>query len=128
MTIRAGFLAVVGCALLAACQSTGSAPPAPTTAETIALSRGLSEAIGRCWFGEGEEAFTGYAYTPENAGGRPRILLVSHDDPTGRPVLVLQPLSGSEVEVYGPLLEAEVGPRIRADIDRWRSGGTACGS
>ena len=105
-----------------------TAPPRPTSSATLALADGLAEAIGRCWFADADDAFTGYVYTPETVGGRPRILLARRDDPGGLPALVIEPRSGDAVDIYGPIIGTELGPRIRADIDRWRSGGTACGS
>lgn len=115
-------------AALAGCQTTGQSD-APTAGEDARnLSEGLADAIQRCWFGENEPAFDGYIYTPETVGGRPRILLASKDDPGGRPALVIEPADDGKVSVYGPLAGTGLGPRIMADIDRWRTGGTACGS
>ena len=128
MIRRTGPVIALAVVILAGCQSTGGDRAAATSAAARALATGLAEAIGRCWFGAPETAFQAYIYTPENVGGRPRILLAPKDDPTGRPVLVIEPGGATDVAVYGPLAESGLGPRIAADIDRWRSGGTACGS
>jgi len=113
--------------LLTGCQTAGEMD-AIDKPSANALAGGLAEAIGRCWFGENETAFAKYSYSPENAGGVGRILIVPKDKPGGRPVLVIQPRDGSTVNVFGPLTSSSLGPRITADINRWRSGGTACGS
>ena len=128
MTWRLSLPALLAAIILTGCQSTGERPPQPASAAAIALADGLAEAVARCWFADTEEAFTRYVYTQETVGGRPRILLAARDDPGGLPALVIEPRSGGGVDVYGPLLASELGPRIGADIDRWRSGGTACGS
>ena len=120
--------AIFAAVIVAGCQSTGSGTPQSDSAATLALADGLAEAVGRCWFAEAENAFAGYVYTPETVGGRPRILLAPRDDPGGLPALVIEPRGSNAVDVYGPMATSVLGPRIRADIDRWRSGGTACGS
>lgn len=128
MTWPLSLSALLAAIILTGCQSTGEGPSQPASAAAFALADGLAEAVGRCWFADTEDAFAGYVYTPETVGGRPRILLAARDDPGGLPALVIEPRSGGEVDVYGPLIASELGPRIDADIDRWRSGGTACGS
>lgn len=122
-------LAILGLAIaMAGCQTAGQSTQPPAGEEARDLSTGLADAIQRCWFGEGETAFDGYIYTPEMVGGRPRILLASKSEPGGRPALVIEPADDGRVGVYGPLAGSDIGPRIKADIDRWRTGGTACGS
>jgi len=122
-------LAILGLAVaLGGCQTAGPSTSPPAGEAARDLSSGLADAIQRCWFGETETAFDGYIYTPEMVGGRPRILLASKDEPGGRPALVIEPADDGKVGVYGPLVGTALGPRITADIDRWRAGGTACGS
>ncbi len=129
MTRISLLLIAAGAAALSACQSTGSALQSATDLTAAQkLSDGLAQSIGRCWFADTETAFSDYIYTPEIIGGRPRILVAPKGDPGGRPALVVEARSGTAVDVYGPLAASTLGPRITADIDRWRSGGTACGS
>ncbi len=55
-----------------------------------------------------------------------RILIVSKDEPTGLPALVVQATGGASATVYGPLADSANGARIRGDIARWAKGGTGC--
>ncbi len=126
MTVRAAL--VLATVALAGCQSIGGGNAPFDAGEARVLAAGLSDAMGRCWFAETETAFAGYVYTPEHVGGKPRILVVSKDDPGGRPALVVEPRNRHSVDIYGPLAQSTLGPRISADIARWRSGGTGCGT
>ncbi|MHA1552870.1 MAG: hypothetical protein ACTSU0_00485 [Alphaproteobacteria bacterium] len=129
MIARHVLVVLAAAAMLGGCATTGGRQSsAEANAAAHMLNNGLAEAIGRCWFAAPETAFEAYIYTPEIVGGRPRILLAPKETPGGRPVLVIEPRSAAAVEIYGPLTTSALGPRITADIDRWRAGGTACGS
>jgi hypothetical protein len=109
---------------LAGCQST---PEAPDPNAAYQLSTRLAAVIGRCWFGENPDAaFAEYQYSPERNADQSRVLIVRKSDPTGLPVLVVAPTSGSSVDLYGPLLETPNGGRIRTDVERWVKGGESC--
>ena len=114
-------------ALLAGCQS---AKDGATTsnAATYALTKRLGDAIAQCWFDEASvPTFGKYIYSPEPGNSPPRVLIVPRDTPTERPVLVVEAVGANEVNLFGPLLDTEAGPRIRADLDRWAKGDEGCG-
>lgn len=85
----------------------------------------MSQAMKTCWF-SGDSAFADFVYAPEVVGGNPRILIVKRSDPGGRPALVIEPKSRATVEVYGPLMSSPLAPRISADVNRWKTGVSAC--
>lgn len=118
--------AIMGFALLAACQSKAPSPQPPASKETQALARAIGETIGRCWFAAGETAFAGYIYSPEPNAVKPRVLIVPKDQPAERPVLVIEATSPGSVDTYGPLLDTANSARILADLDRWAKGGNSC--
>jgi hypothetical protein len=123
-------LAALACAgVLAGCQMTGgggSGASLGSPDDAYVLSTKLAETIGRCWFGPSETAFAGYVYSPERNAGVSRILIVRKNQPQSLPVLVVEAKSASTADVYGPLAGSATGPRIRADVDRWAKGSTAC--
>ena len=115
-------------AALAACQT---AAPVTTTGnrnspEAHTLYTALTANVKSCWFGSGDPAFATYNYSPEINAGAPRILIVSKSDPGGLPLLVVEPKGTASADIYGPLLQAPVGGRAKADLDRWIKGGTGC--
>jgi hypothetical protein len=118
--------------LLAACQT--AAPPqgyvllhANRDAKTVA--RQISDNVGPCWFEE-NTAFTEYSYAPELASAeRPRVLIVDKADPEGLPKLVIEVAAakrGSDVKLFGPLMDTEEADRIRRDVSFWAGGGRTC--
>lgn len=109
---------------LAACQTATRQSGDPSAA--YVMSTRLADLIGRCWFAAGDPAFADYIYSPERNADQSRILIVEKNDPTGLPLLVVEPKSATVVEVYGPLADAPDGPRLRADVDRWTRGGEGC--
>ncbi len=91
----------------------------------------LLSSIKSCWFGDGEGAFAGLAFEAElsSHSNRPRILIVNADEPGGLPQLIVEaskPRRRTSVKLFGPLLAGPLGPRIRADIDRWTDGNPGC--
>jgi len=91
----------------------------------------LLSSIRSCWFGEAEKDFAGLAYEAElsSHSNKPRILVVKADEPGGLPQLIVEASKTrrrTSVKVFGPLLTTPLGPRIRADIDRWTGGRSGC--
>jgi hypothetical protein len=123
--IRAGSISVL-VLLLGACQSSAPSTQGPATNEMHVLARTIGNTIGRCWFASGENAFTGYIYSPEPNAVQPRILIVPKDQPSERPVLVVEASGAASVSTYGPLLDTPNGARIRSDLDRWAKGNESC--
>jgi hypothetical protein len=119
------FPALLGCLLLAACQ-TGRAPaPVVATEDAHDVGYVLADAMKKCWF-NGDAAFAQYVYAPEVVGGNPRILIVAKSAPGGLPALVIEPKTRAVVEAYGPLMTSPLGPRISADLNRWKTGVSTC--
>ena len=93
-------------------------------------------AAQKCWFRSGDKAFAAFKLANESNSyvGRPRLLLVPRNKPTGLPSLVIQAeRRGSDstgkftnVQAYGPLLSTGNGKRIVSDIKRWAKGNPAC--
>jgi hypothetical protein len=110
---------------LAGCQSAQAPSTAPASQSAYLANNALSETIRTCWF-SGDPAFAGFIYAPESNLGSPRILILTKDDPQGRPSLVIEPKGAGVVDVYGPLLQSEHGARISTDVARWRTGSEAC--
>ncbi len=121
MRLAAALLAVTA---LAGCQSSGPAATG-TFADANALHAALGKTMETCWF-SGDPAFAAYVYSPEINAGTPRILVVPKGEPTALPLLVVEAKGRTAIDFYGPLLVSETGPRIRADLERWRQGGTNC--
>jgi len=123
---------------VSACQSPKKAPsPTPPAAAASTKSAALrnmeqvAQAAYRCWFKSGDAAFRNYSFANElnNFSGRPRFLLVPKNNYGGRPLLVVQAEGAAgRVETFGPLLDQAQGSRVNADIARWASGNTSCGS
>lgn len=100
-----------------------SSESALKTMEHVALT------ANRCWFKSGKADFKSYGLAPElqSYSGRPRILLVPHNNPTGRPVLVVVAEgTPARVSVFGPLMSTSMGNSIADDLDRWVKGSHQC--
>lgn len=130
LRILAATAAVIG---LAACNSGPKTPPPASTGKSASLRSMEQVAIAahKCWFASKDPAFKKYQMANElnNFGGTPRFLLVPAKQYGARPLLVVQAQgNSSQVQVFGPLMSEALGSRITADINRWRSGDTSCGS
>ncbi len=130
--IARSFLALAALSL-AACESTQppSKPAAPGKSASLRAMEQVAIAAHKCWIASKDPAFRNYSMANElnNFGGTPRFLLVPKNNYGGRPLLVVQATGhSSAVEAFGPMMEQPVGSRIGADISRWRSGDSSCGS
>ena len=134
MIARGGLLplsAIVFAFALAGCQSKKPEAVLAPSGKSAALRKMERVAIAAhtCWFASKDEAFRAYRMSNEltSFSGRPRFLLVPAKSMESRPLLVVQ-AEGSEarMEVFGPLLEGDLGPRISADVGRWSKGDTSC--
>jgi hypothetical protein len=135
MRIETGLVAVclVAAALpLAACQSgTGKTQQSGGKSASLAVMEQVAIAAHKCWFASKDPAFRPYRMANElnSFSGRPRFLLVPAKNYEARPLLVVQAEGSShKVDAFGPLLEEPLGSRISADIARFASGNTGCGS
>ncbi len=128
--------AAAGCAVLALALATCTTR-APDYLEyaayqdTNTVADRIAERVGACWFKDGNDAFSRYAYAPElnSLSGKPRILIVPKDNPAGLPKLVIEVSEGKRatvVKLFGPLLATSRGTAIQRDVERWADGGTDC--
>ncbi|MBS9720690.1 hypothetical protein JYU29_08330 [Tianweitania sp. BSSL-BM11] len=119
------------------CQSKAPQPKRQPSAAASTKSAALrnmeqvAKAAHRCWFASKDPAFRSYSFANElnNFSGRPRFLLVPHNDYGGRPLLVVQAEGAAgKLDTFGPLLDQPLGNRISGDITRWSSGDQSCAS
>ena len=116
--------------LAASCQSK-RAPVAAITESRTALStmERVAVAAHGCWFKSADPAFARYTMAPElnSFTGRPRFLVVDRNQPTGRPVLVVQAEGNpAKLAAFGPLMNGPQQGRISSDITRWSAGTKSC--
>jgi len=82
-----------------------------------------------CWFRSNDADFRLYRLAPElkSYSGRPRILLVPHDAPNERPLLVVE-ASGNpaKINVYGPLMQTPLSNKIDKNLQEWSAGSHKC--
>jgi len=128
--IRLAAFACLG--MLAACQPSPK-PSAPASGKSAALRTMEQVAIAahKCWFASKDKAFKSYRMANElnSFSGNPRILLVPAKNYGGLPLLVVQARgNSSSVETFGPLMSEPLGARISADVSRWASGSSDCGT
>lgn len=129
-TQAAAALAVLALLSLAACQKSGlTRDPSPEKSASLKAMEPIAIAAHKCWFASKDEAFRAYRMANElnSFGGVPRFLIVPAENYEGLPLLVVQAEGDSnEVHFFGPLLNAEVGARIKADLHRWQIGNFSC--
>lgn len=103
--------------------------PQPTSA--VGIVSAVAKNAQVCWFKSKDPAFKKYKLASEVDSyiGRPRILLVPKNKPTGLPLLVVEAEKTgrvAQVRTFGPILASSQGPRIQRDIANWRSGRSDC--
>ncbi|MHA1189615.1 MAG: hypothetical protein ACTSSQ_04040 [Alphaproteobacteria bacterium] len=97
--------------------------------DPVSVTRRIADNIGRCWFADGETAFAGHAYVPERNAATSRVLILRKDQPGGLPRLIIDASRDgrrTSVKLFGPMLDTPLGPRIRADVNRWAGGTSGC--
>ena len=128
LTARA--LACAGLLVLAACQSTPQGfVLLHAGQEPLDVASNIADRVGACWF-DRSSAFADYSYAPElSSRNRPRVLIVDKADPGGLPQLVIEVSRagrGSDIKLFGPLMDGERASRIRRDVGFWAGGGRTC--
>ena len=118
---------------LAGCQSKPAnvVQVQPGKSASLRVMEQVATAAHKCWIASGDKTFKPYRMSNElnSFSGQPRFLMVPAKNIGGRPLLVVQGRGhSSQVEAFGPLLNGSDGARIRADIDRWARGDSACGA
>ena len=124
---------LLGFGFLSACQLGGPSDGLNLTTSTrpITLVASIGKSIQKCWFKSKDPVFRGFRMANEanSLSGRPRLLLVPKNKPTGLPSLVVQAekVNGAtKVQVFGPLLSTNAGKAISADLRNWTAGLTTC--
>jgi len=96
----------------------------------VNAAKHIADMVGDCWFGDGNSYFADYSYAPElSSSERPRVLIVEKSDPAGLPKLVIEVVRekrGSDIRLFGPLMENDQAERIRDDVAFWAGGGRIC--
>ena len=89
----------------------------------------LTERISACWFNGKRKAFEGYSYAPEAGVSSTRILIVQQSAPHDLPVLIVEVVKakrGTDVRLFGPLMQSGDAETIRREIMRWTGGARDC--
>jgi len=125
------FAAVAALAfLLAACQTTPKDYiefHAGLDSSTIADH--ITDKVRACWFGGQRKAFADYSYAPEAGSSSTRILIVPKEAPHGLPALIIDVRGakrGTDVRLFGPLMQTGEADAIRRDVMRWTGGARDC--
>ena len=118
---------------LTACQSSGPAGEFELSVKQNPrkLMVTIARNVQNCWFKRANPNFRKFRMANElnSYAGRPRLLLVPKNNPTGLPSLVVQAQSKdnlTRLHVFGPLLATNAGKTISTDLKNWTSGKTTC--
>ena len=127
-------IAVVVAVILAGCTSTPkpaqqSKRPKSESAQTLMVR--VAKRMQACWFKGKDPAFKKYKMATEinSYAGKPRVLIVPKNKPTGLPKMVVQAerIGGRNVLTsFGPLTQSSNGGRLTSAIRKWERGGTSC--
>ncbi len=96
-----------------------------------ALMVSVAKQAQACWFKGNDPALRPYKLASEvnSFSGKPRILIVPRNNPAGLPKLVAQAERQSgrtSFTTFGPLLDTKDGPRLKANLNAWARGSSAC--
>lgn len=98
--------------------------------DALNAAQHIASMVGTCWFNDGNSRFAEFSYAPElSSSERPRVLVVDKADPSGLPKLVIEvrrAKRGSDVRLFGPLMDADQSERIRSEVAFWAGGGRSC--
>jgi hypothetical protein len=89
----------------------------------------IAERVSACWFNGKRKAFEPYSYAPEAGSTSTRILIVPKEAPHGLPALVIEVRNakrGTDVRLFGPLMQTGDADAIRRDVMRWTGGARDC--
>jgi hypothetical protein len=118
---------------VSACVSNPASKSMELSTSTAALP--LIVAIGKnmqtCWFKTNDATFRAFRLANEtnSYAGKPRLLLVPKNQPTGLPSLVVEAqtnVGNTRLQAFGPLLATGAGAAISKDLKNWTSGDNAC--
>jgi hypothetical protein len=97
--------------------------------DSATIGKLIANNIAACWFTGKRSAFEGYSYSPESGVSADRVLIVPKQDPGGLPQLVVEVRKakrGTDVRLFGPLMQTDEAEAIRTDIRRWTGGARDC--
>ncbi len=91
----------------------------------------VAKRMQACWFKGKDPAFKKYKMATEinSYAGKPRVLIVPKNNPTGLPKMVVQAerIGGRNVLTsFEALLQSNNGGRLSSAIRKWERGGTSC--
>jgi hypothetical protein len=130
--VRALRLAILACVFFtAACQTTQQGYVLLHAGQDpLDVAQNIANKVGTCWFKRKSSAFKDLSYAPElSSPDRPRVLLVDASDPGGLPKLVIEAVKakrGTDIRLFGPLMDTDNASRIRRDVAFWAGGGHTC--
>ena len=93
------------------------------------VAKHMQSMVGMCWFDGKHQAFDGYSYAPEAGIKSTRILIVPKNGPHGLPALIVEVLKakrGTDVRLFGPMMQGENAEKIRTDVMRFTGGARDC--
>jgi hypothetical protein len=97
--------------------------------DSSTIGKLISTNIAACWFNDKRTAFAEYSYAPESGTQADRILIVPKEEPHGLPALIVEVRKakrGTDVRLFGPMMQTEEADAIRTDIRRWTGGARTC--
>jgi hypothetical protein len=97
--------------------------------DSVTIGKLIANNIAACWFNGKRKAFEGYSYAPESGATADRILIVPKEEPHGLPQLVVEVRKakrGTDVRLFGPMMQTGEADSIRTDIRRWTGGARDC--
>ena len=90
----------------------------------------LADKIGTCWFDGKHSDVRELFLCARTHFASSRILIVPKGKPHDLPALVVEVLKakrGTDVRLFGPLMQTENANSIRTDVMRWTGGARDCG-
>jgi hypothetical protein len=128
--MRRFFLLAAVALALAACQSVPKDYVQFHAGRDAASVAGhIADKVGACWFDGKHEAFANYSYAPEPGLSSTRVLIVPKEEPHGLPALIVEVRKakrGSDVRLFGPLMQTGDAEKIRSDVMKWTGGARDC--
>jgi len=119
--------------LFSACQSGGPAGEFELSVkqQPRKLMVTIARNMQKCWFKGISPVFRKFRMANEvnSYAGKPRLLLVPKNNPTGLPSLVVQAQQNEKLtrlHVFGPLLATHAGKLISTDLNNWTTGKNTC--
>jgi hypothetical protein len=97
--------------------------------DSSTIASHMAERVSACWFAGNRKTFEPYSYAPEAGSTSTRILIVPKEAPHGLPALIIEVRNakrGTDVRLFGPLMQTGDADAIRRDVMRWTGGARDC--